>query len=440
MAKPPIPWHRPCLFSAVGALGGIELRSQRVLFILILLFMCLAACQSGGSKQSSSKHPTQSSSGSTQAVKTGQSSGGQVASSQNTTSSGGVSGLPAVPLESTASGASSISLPASVPSVPSVVKQVSPSIVQIISQGVREGNQRGTAAGSGFAFDNQGHILTNNHVVEGASKITVVTSGNDILPAKLVGRDPTSDVAVLQVNKKLPPLRLGSTDDVSVGQTVIAIGNALALPEGPTVTTGVISALNRSQAEPGTSPSNPGTTLYSLIQTDTAINPGNSGGPLLTLDGKVIGINTLGQRQTASGEPVQGINFAVSIDTAKSVADEIIRTGKVVYPFIGIVNPQFLYPEIAVRHNIPYVPGIYIGGIVRNSPADEAHLTCSDVITALNGQKIRNESTFTELLRQHEPGETITLTVLRGKQQKQIQVQLARRPTSTSGSSVYCPK
>ncbi len=307
--------------------------------------------------------------------------------------------------------------------VPKVVQMVRPGVVQVISQ-----FGQNVATGSGFFFDNKGHILTNNHVVAGASRITVVTANNRILRATLVGRDELTDVAVLKVSAKVPPLKLGNSDKLQVGEPVVAIGSALALPGGPTVTTGVVSALERVQQEPGQTPQQAGPVLYGLIQTDAAVNPGNSGGPLLDLRGEVIGINTLGQRSTQTGESVQGINFAVSINTARSVADEIIRTGHVVYPFLGIVAPQYLYPQVAVEHNIPYTPGEYVTDVVPGGPADRAGLRPGDIIVAINGKKLDNESSFVRILRSFKPGQTITLTIQRNGQKKQIKVTLARRP------------
>lgn len=310
-------------------------------------------------------------------------------------------------------------------SVPEVVRSVQGAVVQIIAQGQGR-SESGT--GSGFIIDDQGHIITNNHVVEGASKLTVVLSDNRTAVAKVVGADPESDIAVLQISESnLSKVRLGDSYELQVGEQVVAIGSALGLPGGPTVTTGVVSAVNRAETEPNSNNGGGGTRLYGLIQTDAAVNPGNSGGPLLNMRGEVIGINTLGQRQTESGEPVQGINYAISINTAREVADEIIRTGSVTYPYIGIES-QYLYPQTAVTQNLPDIPGQYVSEVLPDTPAAAAGLRRNDIITAINGRKITDESTFVRLLRRHEPGETITLTIRRDGKDLEVRVTLGKRP------------
>ncbi len=329
--------------------------------------------------------------------------------------------------------------------VPQLVQEVKDGVVEIIAQQTSDGNyirgiSQGYATGSGFIIDTQGHILTNNHVVDGADNITVVLPDNRILSAKLVGADPTTDLAVLKVEaSNLKPLRLGDSSKLQVGEPVVAIGNALGLPGGPTVTTGVVSALNRSEEEPiseqpGYYPgiTQTGNSLFGLIQTDAAVNPGNSGGPLLNMQGEVVGINTLGQRSTESGVTVEGINFAIPINTAKRVADEIIRTGKVVYPYIGI-RTQFLYPEVSVIENLPHVLGQYVASVEPGTPAEKAGLRRGDIIIAIDGQRITNESMFVELLREHKPGDKITLTIRRDGQTITKEVTLTERPSSLSG-------
>lgn len=311
--------------------------------------------------------------------------------------------------------------------IPEVVNSVKPAVVQIIAQ--ESGGGGGT--GSGFIIDKESHIITNNHVIEGADRLTVVMTDNTVARANLIGRDPRTDVAVLQIPQRdLPTVPLGDATKLEVGETVVAIGSALGLPGGPTVTTGVVSALKRAEREPAGDPNDPNDDipLYDLIQTDTAINPGNSGGPLLNLRGEVVGINTLGQRVSDSGVPVQGINFAVSIDTAKDVSAEIIRTGTVVYPYIGI-SGRFLYPETAVREGLPDIPGQYIAEEPESgTPAAAADLHRGDIIVAINGQKINDESTFIRLLRGYDPGDTITLTINRRGREMQKEVTLIERP------------
>ena len=311
-------------------------------------------------------------------------------------------------------------------SVPAVVRSVQGGVVEIITQ-TRQG-QGGT--GSGFIIDRNANIITNNHVIEGATRITVVLNGNRIARARLVGADPLTDVAVVRIeNKDITVARLGDSNKLQIGEPVVAIGSALGLRGGPTVTTGVISATKRVELEPAGDPQSPedDIALYDLIQTDTAINPGNSGGPLVNARGEVIGVNTLGQRMTAAGVPVQGINFAVSINTARSVAEELIQTGEVEYPYLG-VEASFLTPQQAIREGIPYTPGQRIGTVLPNLPAAEAGLREGDIITGINGTRIEDESTFTLLLRQNDPGDRVTLTVRRNGQEREFEVTLGRRP------------
>ncbi len=311
-------------------------------------------------------------------------------------------------------------------SVPAVVRSVRGGVVEIITQ-TRDG-QGGT--GSGFVIDQNGNIITNNHVIEGATRISVVLDGNRIARARLVGRDPLTDVAVVRIeNRDVTVVKLGNSDKLQIGEPVIAIGSALGLRGGPTVTTGVVSATKRVETEPAGDPQSPADdiALYDLIQTDTAINPGNSGGPLVNARGEVIGVNTLGQRLTESGVPVQGINFAVSINTARSVAQELIQTGEVEYPYLG-VEASFLTPQQAIREGIPYTPGQRIGTVLPNLPAAEAGIRPGDIITGINGTRIEDESTFTLLLRQNDPGDRVTLTVRRNGQEREIEVTLGRRP------------
>jgi len=287
----------------------------------------------------------------------------------------------------------------------------------------------GSGSGSGFIIDKESHIITNNHVVEGATRVTVVLPDNRTARAEVIGADPLTDLAVIQIpQRNLPIVPLGDSSKLEVGETVIAIGSALGRPGGPTVTTGVASALNRSQSEPGDDPSGADVVrLYDLIQTDAAINPGNSGGPLLNLRGEVVGINTLGQRLTESGVPVQGINYAVSVNTAKAVAQEIIADGQVVYPFIG-VQAEYLYPQTALSTGLPDVRGQYIADVIPNTPASEAGLRRGDIITAIDGNRIGDESTFIRLLRSYDPGDNVTFTILRNNRTSEIEVTLAERP------------
>ena len=323
-------------------------------------------------------------------------------------------------------------------SIPEVVHMVKPSVVEIIACEFENCSRGSSGTGSGFIIDKEGHIVTNNHVVEGARRVTAILYDGRIREAKVVGTDPLTDVALIKINdNNLQPAKLGDSSKAQVGETVVAIGSALGLMGDPTVTVGVISALDRAQEEPSTDPTQPGTNLYGLIQTDAAVNPGNSGGPLLNLKGEVIGINTLGARLTEGGVPVQGINFAVSINTAKDVVQEILQKGRVTYPYIGICT-TFIYPEDVVRQNLPNVRGQLITpcapgvpGVRPGTPAARAGLQEGDIIVAIDNHKISNESDFVRILREHEPGDRITLTIERNGKKIQKELVLAERPSNS---------
>ncbi|HZR00199.1 MAG TPA: trypsin-like peptidase domain-containing protein [Chloroflexota bacterium] len=286
-------------------------------------------------------------------------------------------------------------------------------------------------AGTGFVIDNQGHILTNNHVVAQAQRLEVQATDGKTFNAKLVGRDPRTDLAVVQVDgANLPPLPLGDSSKLVVGQWVVAIGNALALEGGPTLTVGVVSALNRTVQEPPDQQGNPGPFLFDLIQTDAAINPGNSGGPLLDLNGNVVGINTLGAGMAEPGVQAQGISFAIAINTAKRIADQLIQNGKVDYAFMGVsVTPNT--PALAARFGLANVPGMAVTDVGQGTPAARAGIQPKDVITAVDGQPLKSESDLSRILSQHKPGDTVTVSVARGNSPpRNVQVTLGTAPAN----------
>jgi S1-C subfamily serine protease len=245
-------------------------------------------------------------------------------------------------------------------------------------------SQGGTATGSGFVIDNDGHILTNNHVVAGSDNVTVRVGGEDgqTFDASVVGTDPSTDVAVLQVNSgadQLKPLELGSSAGVKVGDPVVAIGNPFGLDR--TATAGIVSAVQRQIDAPN------GFTITNAIQTDAPINPGNSGGPLLDSEGRVIGINSQIESGGQSGGNV-GIGFAVPIDTAQEVAQQLIQNGQVQHAFMGISGAD-LTPEIADVLNLDVDHGALVESVVPNSPADKAGIEAGDAQVSVAGQQIR---------------------------------------------------
>jgi S1-C subfamily serine protease len=315
-----------------------------------------------------------------------------------------------------------------------VVQHVKPAVVQITNEQLQVNGFTNqpfavpAGVGSGVIYDDQGHILTNNHVVAGAQQLTVALPDGNTYPAELVGADPYTDLAVLKIDgKNLPVAQFGDSGALQVGDWVVAIGNALALPGGPTVSTGVVSALGRTVQEPGDTNSNAnGPYLFDVVQTDAPINPGNSGGPLLDLQGKVIGINTLVAGQAEPGVQAQGIGFAISIASAKPIADQLVASGHAVHPYLGVEQIP-LSPAIAVRLGTNLKQGVVIVGVGSGTPAAQAGLQARDIITAIDGTPIVDDSTFAKVINSHKPGDALALSVMRGKQAVQIQATLAER-------------
>lgn len=310
-----------------------------------------------------------------------------------------------------------------------------PGVVEVTNEQLTFNQLRGQmpvprGIGSGFIIDQEGHILTNNHVVAGAQRILVSLPDGRSFPATLIGRDPRSDLAVIQIQgSNLPVIPLGDSSKLVIGQWVVAIGNALGLEGGPTVTAGVISALGRTVQEPqsqtGLAPF-----LFDVIQISAPINPGNSGGPLVNLDGQVVGINTLAIIQAEQGVPAQAVNFAIAINTAKPIADELIRTGQVTYAYLGVsVFPND--PALASRFNLPNKPGMIVTDLDANGPAAKAGLRAGDVITEVDGHALKDPSELFRVLAAHKPGDTIRITVARGNQTLQFTVTLGTAPATS---------
>ena len=306
-----------------------------------------------------------------------------------------------------------------------------------------------TAQGSGWVYSADGYIVTNNHVVTGETSVEIDFADGTKVFGKVVGTDSYSDLAVIKVDvpaAELHPLPLGDSDTLQVGQTVIAIGNPFGL--SGTMTTGIISALGRSL--PSTTTANGGGYFSNadVIQTDTALNPGNSGGPLLNLNGQVIGINSAIQTvsSTASGEPVNsGIGFAISINTVKRVIPTLIQTGKFDYPYLGLTTVDDLPLEAINALGLTSTTGAYVTGVFSGGPSDNAGILAGtlplnlagygnlnkggDLIIAVDGNKIITFDDMIAYLALHKsPGDTVTLTVLRGGQQVDVPVVLGIRP------------
>ena len=304
-----------------------------------------------------------------------------------------------------------------------VAKILTPSVVQIVTESLAMGfvNQPvpSMGVGTGIILDQQGHILTNNHVIAGAQRVTVTLSSGDSFAARVVGGDASTDTAVIRIEADgLQPAKLGRSSDLRVGEDVIGIGHALGLPGGPTVSKGVVSALGRSIQVDAQS-----TTMVDLIQTDAAINPGNSGGPLVTTRAEVIGMNTAGILGS------QGISFAINIDDAQIVVAQLKERGYVDRGFLGI-SPANLSPSLANLLGVPVTEGIVAVQVVPDSPAAKAGLQEEDVIVQLGDDPIRNTGELSKFLIAHPPGESVSVLFFRRGSQSSIRVILGDRPKS----------
>ena len=289
--------------------------------------------------------------------------------------------------------------------------------------GMAGGGEVQQGAGSGFIYDPAGYIITNHHVVEGAERLRVVLPDGRAFDARLVGSDPQTDLAVLQIDgDNLPTVPLGTSSALRVGEWVVAIGNALALEGGPTVTAGVVSALNRDVREPGAQAGAAGPTLYGLIQTDAATNPGNSGGPLVNLRGEVVGVNTLG------ASDAQGIGFAIAIDGAKAIVEQLRRHGRVVRGYVG-VTVQSMTPALAAARGLARGDGVLVEQVSPGSPAAQAGLREGDVIVGLNDVPVGSQRDLqAALTNRFKPGDTINVRVNRGGGEQTVGVTLGERP------------
>ena len=303
------------------------------------------------------------------------------------------------------------------------------------------GSQQGTATGSGFALDKSGDILTNAHVVEGATSkdVTVRFGKQDPVDAKIVGRDPSTDLAVLRIDPsktKITPLQLGDSSKVQVGDPAIAIGNPFGLEN--TVTTGIISAIQRSIDSPN------GFSIDHVIQTDASINPGNSGGPLLDGRGRVIGINA--QIATGGSNGSVGIGFAIPINTAKQVAPQLERSGKIPHAYIGVTTAP-VTPQVAKDLKLPVTHGATVQAVSPGSPAEKAGLRAGktrtssgllaggDVIVEVAGRQVRQPQDIAAAIGGKKPGDTITIRYYRGGSLKSATLTLAERPTKAPSAS-----
>jgi len=277
-----------------------------------------------------------------------------------------------------------------------------------------------TVSGSGVFISDQGYVLTNNHVVaDTQGDLTITLSDGSQEKATIVGTDQFSDIAVLKTDGAVPAVAtLGNSDVLKPGETVIAIGSPLGDFKN-TVTVGVVSASGRS-IDTGQ-----GYTIENLIQTDAAINQGNSGGPLVNLAGEVIGINTLIVRDTGTGAVAEGLGFAIPVNTAQAIAQELIQTGHITHPYLGISFQQ-ITPDIAQAYNLPVQWGVYVSSVAANSLASKAGLQTGDIITGINDVSLDADHSYINLLFTYNPGDQVTLDVVRNRQQIQMQVTLGQ--------------
>ncbi len=305
-------------------------------------------------------------------------------------------------------------------SVPRVVAKVRPSVVQISARRVsydmflRPVPSEGL--GSGIIYDSRGHILTNSHVVGEEKEVQVILPDGRKFGGDVMGRDPMTDLAVVMIKgKDLPYAPLGDSSKLEIGETLIAIGNALGLEGGPTVTVGVVSALNRS-IEDGT-----GIALSDLIQTDAAINPGNSGGPLINVKGEVVGINT------AAIPSAHGLGFAIAINSAKPVAKELLEIGMVLRPWLGIV-PITITPGLAALYDLPAKERILVARVEKGNPAAEAGLQTGDIITALAGEKVKSVAELRAVIAKKKLGDRVDVEINRDRKKFTMSLTLGWMP------------
>ncbi|WP_081344951.1 Do family serine endopeptidase [Janthinobacterium lividum] len=278
-----------------------------------------------------------------------------------------------------------------------------------------DGEDLKNSLGSGVIVSHEGYVLTNNHVVEGADEIEVVLTDGRKAPAKIVGLDPETDLAVIKISlDKLPVIVLGQSELARVGDVVLAIGNPFGV--GQTVTMGIISALGRNNLHINS--------FENFIQTDAAINFGNSGGALVDTRGNLIGINTAIYSQ--SGGSV-GIGFAIPVSTAKTVMEAIIKDGHVVRGWIG-VETQDITPELAQSFDLQRSSGAIIAGVVRNGPADKAGIVPGDILLTVQGKPVGDTTEMLNLIAQLPPGEKAKMTVLRKNREAALDVMVGKRP------------
>lgn len=281
-----------------------------------------------------------------------------------------------------------------------VAEKIGPTVVGIVKTSSSPLGNVNKDSGSGIIFNSDGYIVTNYHVIEGSNDISVkLANGRNYIKAKLIGADPTSDLAVIKIEAtNLPTAKFGDSSKVRVGDLAIAIGNPLGEEFAGTVTSGIISARNRKIQYGGA--------IYKVLQTDAAINPGNSGGALCNADGEVIGINSL-KLGDAQFQNVEGIGFAIAINEANPIIEQIMKYGRVARPRLGI------YGRDAVSEDGSGIKGVYVSEIIKGSGAEKAGVRPTDIIIEIDGQSITKFENITEIIEKHKIGDTIKVKLWR---------------------------
>ena len=303
--------------------------------------------------------------------------------------------------------------------IPTMIERVGAAVVTVENYSNPNQLQLPTSTGSGAIISPDGYIVTNNHVIADATSLRVLYADGTSHEAELIGTDPLNDVAVIRVTDAVPAvMTLGNSDALRQGETVVAIGSPLGDYRN-SVTVGVVSALNRNVGDGAPE---------GLIQTDAAINHGNSGGPLLNSLGEIIGLNTLVVRGSAStSDTAEGLGFAVPSVIVRKVAEQLIAYGEVRYPFLGITYGM-VTPAIVEANNLSVKQGAFVSGVTDGGPAQTAGILPGDVILTLDGIRLGETDSLRGVLLRYNPGDTVTVNVLRGEAEQEFRVTLATRP------------